>query len=335
MGRKSLSKKCFNYKKHYTKLKILVTGCAGLIGSHLVDKIIEEKHEVIGIDNLSFGNINNLNDALKSENFLFINQDLNDFDLDNKNIDVIFHLASLKKAWDGTLNSYEIMQENFLMTKKVLELARKNNSLLVFTSTSDVYNNSETFNEKEEISFASSEIERYSYALSKFHSEQMIFNFAREKNINIIIPRIFGCASNRSNLKWSGGHIGLFCMQAKNNEDIIIHGDGLQTRSISHAKDISKGLFDLVVNKEKTLNQIINLGTDEEISILKTAEYIKKEFNSSSNIVHKPFKELFGEYPQIRRRFANIQKAKKLIDYKVNFPSKKVFDEIIKHVKNL
>lgn len=316
-------------------MKILITGAAGLIGSHLVDNFVENDFEVLGIDNLSFGNINNLKNALKKNNFLFIETDLKNTLIEDRNIDVIFHLASLKKAWDGSLNSSEIMNENYLMTRKVLELAKNNNALLVFASTSDVYNNSETFDESEEIRFASSEIERYSYALSKFHSEQVIFNYARENKINVIIPRIFGCASKRSNLKWSGGHIGLFCLQAYKNEDIIIHGDGLQTRSISHAKDISLGLYNLVTYKDKVLNQIINLGTNEEISILKTAEYIIKEFNSKSKIIHKPFIELFGSYPQIRRRFANTEKAKKLINYEVNYSSKYVFDEIINHVKNI
>jgi len=316
-------------------LKVLITGVAGLIGSHLADIILESDiEELVGIDNLSFGNKNNLKKAFKNSSFTFIQDDINKKSFKGKKFDVIFHLASLKKAWDGSLNSSQIMFENFLMTKNVLELAKEKDAFLVFTSTSDIYGNSKTFSEDEEIRFTSSDIERYSYALSKFHSEQLIFNFAREHGLDIVIPRIFGCASNRSNLKWSGGHIGLFCNQAKYNKDIIIHGDGLQTRSISHALDISKGLFDMIKNKQNVLNQIINIGTNEEISILETANYIIRQFDSKSKIVHKPFDEMFGRYPQIRRRFANTEKAKKLINYKVNYSSKYVFDEIIDHVKS-
>lgn len=291
--------------------------------------------EVVGVDNLSYGNMDNMNHAFKFNNFSFLNQDIKTLTKEINNIDVIFHLASLKKAWDGSIKSSQIMEENFMMTKKVLELAKKNNAFLIFTSTSDVYSNSTTFSENEEIKFKSSDIERYTYALSKFHSEQMIFNYGRENNLDVVIPRIFGCASKRSNLEWSGGHIGLFCKQAFLNEDIVIHGDGLQTRSISHAKDISKGLFDLIENKDNVKGQIINLGTDEEISIIETAEYIKRKFDSESKIIHKPFNNLFGEYPQIRRRFANTSKAKNLINYEVNYSSMNVFDELINHVKKI
>lgn len=306
-------------------MKIIVTGAAGLIGSHLTDRLLEEGHEVIAVDNLSFGN-------LKNCNFPVENIDLTDPDaLDEfEGVDLVCHLAAYKKAPKNSIASSDVMRINFQMMETVLEYCRLNGTNLLFTSTSDIYGNSNTFVEDEPILIGPPNVERYSYALSKLHDEQLVLNMVAEGRVKANIARIFGCASPRSNRGWSGGHIPLFIDKALKGEDIVIHGEGYQTRSMSHALDIVEGLTRMVNNKDNFNGEIFNLGTNEEMSVRKAAEIIIQKTNSNSKIIFQPQKEAFGNYREIKRRFANTKKAKEAFGYEVTKTSTEVIEEIIK-----
>ncbi len=305
-------------------MKVIVTGAAGLIGSHLVDKLLEKNHEVIAIDNLSFGDAKNCSIPLVNID-LTIPGRLSEY----SGVDVICHLAAYKKAPKNSINSSDVMKVNFKMMDNILDYCSKTSTKLLFTSTSDIYGNSDAFLEDEPITIGPPNIERYSYALSKLHDEQLVLNMVNEGSLHATIARIFGCASPRSNKGWSGGHIPLFIDKALKNEDITIHGDGSQTRSISHAKDIVEGLNSMV-NHIKDLNgEIYNLGTDEEMSVKTAAEIILQLTNSKSKIVYQPQQEAFGNYKEIKRRFANTNKAKAKFGYKINYTSTQVIQEII------
>ena len=305
-------------------MKIIVTGTAGLIGSHLVDKLLENKHDVIAVDDLSFGNLDNCNFPLEVIDLTTPNC-LSKF----KDVDIICHLAAYKKAPKNSINSSDVMKVNFKMMDNVLEYCSKTNTKLLFTSTSDVYGNSDEFNENEPITIGPPNVERYSYALSKLHDEQLVLNMVNENLIHATIARIFGCASPRSNKGWSGGHIPLFIDKALKNENITIHGDGSQTRSISHAKDIVEGLNSMVNHINELNGEIYNLGTDEEMSVKEAAEIIIQLTNSKSKIIHQPQQEAFGNYKEIKRRFANTTKAKNKFNFKINYTSTQVIKEII------
>jgi UDP-glucose 4-epimerase len=305
-------------------MKIIVTGAAGLIGSHLVDRLLEENHKIIAIDNLSFGNPNNSSIPLDNID-LTKNGCLDKF----QNVDIICHLAAYKKAPKNSINSSDVMKVNFKMMDNVLEYCSNTNTKLLFTSTSDVYGNSNTFTEDEPLTIGPPNVERYSYALSKLHDEQLVLNMVNEGSVHATIARIFGCASPRSNKGWSGGHIPLFIDKALKNEDIIIHGDGSQTRSMSHAKDIVEGLNNMVNHISELNGEIYNLGTDEEMSVKDAAELIIKLTNSKSKVIYQPQQEAFGNYREIKRRFANTNKAKIKFGYKINYTSTQVIQEII------
>ena len=301
-------------------MKILVTGTAGLIGSHLCDILVNKGHKVTGIDNLSFGNIDNIN-----KNINFIKDKVQNIFQYTDKYDIIYHLASLKKVWDGSIYSSDVMLENFNMTQVITSKALVDNAKLIFASTSDIYGNSQTFKEDSDITMGPPTNIRYSYALSKWHSEQYILNCTAEENLKAVIIRVFGCASHRSNTSWSGGHVPLFVDLALKNQDINIHGDGLQTRSISHALDIAEGFSNCLNIK----NEILNLGTDQQTTVKYVAEYIVNKLNSKSKINYIPKDKIFGNYNEIMIRFANTTKAKQLIDYKVNYTTEQVIDEII------
>ena len=301
-------------------MKILVTGAAGLIGSHLCDILVNKGHKVTGIDNLSFGNIDNIN-----KNINFIKDKVQNIFQYTDKYDIIYHLASLKKVWDGSIYSSDVMLENFNMTQVITSKALVDNAKLIFASTSDIYGNSQTFKEDSDITMGPPTNIRYSYALSKWHSEQYILNCTAEENLKAVIIRVFGCASHRSNTSWSGGHVPLFIDLALKNQDINIHGDGLQTRSISHALDIAEGFSNCLNIK----NEILNLGTDQQTTVKYVAEYIVNKLNSKSKINYIPKDKIFGNYNEINRRFANTEKAKKLFNYQINYTTEQVIDEMI------
>ena len=306
-------------------MNILITGAAGLIGSHLADKLLMDGHNVIGIDNLSFGSIDNLKIASKSNNFIFHKNNSGNY----LNIDFVFHLASGKKAYPnsskGLMNQMmscsEVLRNNSQMIVDISDYCVKNNVPMIFTSTSDVYGDHPDFKESSSVSIGPTNIERYSYAMTKLFEEQYLLNLYNENKLSVCIPRIFGCFSERSKKGWSAGHIPIFINNALNDKDIVIHGDGKQTRTMVYVSDIIKGLILMMNNFEKLNGEIINLGGEEEMSILDHAKMIIEMTNSKSLIKFIGEEIAHGKYKDIRRRKPDLTKIRSLIGYeqKTNF----------------
>ena len=317
-------------------MKIMITGVCGLIGSHLADDLLSRGHQVIGVDNLSFGSLDNIFNACRNNNFKFINTDIREtnFYKYDKNIDVVFHLAAYKKAPKDSINSSDVMLNNADMIQSVVNYVKTTSSVLIFTSTSDIYGNSECFLEDESITIGPPNIERYSYALSKLFDEQLLLNLANENKIRCVIPRIFGCFSERSNSGWSGGHIPLFIDKALHNEDITIHGDGKQTRSMTYVSNIVNGLVKILDEKENLNGEIINIGSSQEMSVLDSAKLIVKLCNSKSKIKHISQQEAFGDYKEIKRRKANTKKAFKSLGWKCKDDFTDKLREVIKYQRD-
>jgi len=165
--------------------------------------------------------------------------------------------------------------------------------------------------------------------MSKFFDEQFLLNLVSENKIKCVIPRIFGCFSERSNGSWSGGHIPLFISRALKNKDIIIHGDGKQTRSMSYVYDIVDGLVGILNNRNKLNGEILNIGSSEEMSVIDSAKLIVDLCNSNSNIISVDGESVYGKYNEIQRRFANVSKAKGVIDYKTNYTTRQGIERVI------
>lgn len=314
-------------------MKILVTGAAGLIGSHTTDLLLDAGHIVDGIDDLSYGTLENLSNAIKNKNFKFIHDKVENIENYKTKYDVIYHFASLKKAWDGSVLSADILDTNYHMTKILVDRCLRHKTKFIFASTSDIYGNSKTFCEDDDITMGAPTNVRYSYALSKWYSEQHILNTFQQQGLECTVIRIFGCASKRSSKTWSGGHVPLFAKLASQGQDIVIHGDGMQTRSISHANDIATGFVSILNHPKETNGEIINLGTNEQTTVKYIAEFVNSYFRKQSKIIYVPAEKVFGNYQEILVRFANIDKAKKILNYTIKNSTNSVVQEICLDLK--
>lgn len=309
---------------------ILITGVAGMIGSHLLDELLKMDYSIIGIDNLSFGNIENIEHNLDHPNFKFYNVDINDFEtlkILGRDIDTIIHLAAYKKIGEKDL-AMPTFRINCKGTENIFEVAKMWGSKVVFASTSDVYGMSPDLplNEDGDLLLGPSMIKRWSYAVSKLYGEQLAFAYYHDYNVPIVVIRYFGGFSPRSSFAWSGGHVPIFIRGVLEDKELIIHGDGTQTRSMGFVTDLVNGTI-LALENENAIGEIINIGNDEELSIVDTAHLIYEiaKTGNDKKIKFIPMSEVFGKYKDIMRRIPDLSKAKRILGYE---PKVKIADAI-------
>ena len=317
--------------------KALITGVAGLIGSHLADKMLAKGYQVFGVDDLSAGRTDNIRSALKNKRFVFKKVDVTDRKklaaaVKGKRFNVIVHLAASKKIGEKG-SSLKVLTNNVDSTLALLDLARKQKAKFVFASTSDVYGVSEDlpFREDGNIVLGPSHIKRWSYAVSKLYCEHLVFAYHHDFKVPAVVIRFFGCFSSRSNWGPSGGHVPMFIKEALDGKTITIHGTGNQTRSMTHAGDLVSGTM-AAIESSKAVGQVINIGSAEEISVKDSAKIIigvARRFSPKANkakIQYIPMKKVFGDYKEIRRRVPDLSKASSLLGYKVRTPFRKAVE---------
>lgn len=228
---------------------VLITGVAGMIDSHLVDELLKMDYEVVGIDNLSFGRMENIEHNLGNPGFKFYCVDILDFEtlkILARDMDTIVHLAAVKKIAEAD-SSNSTLTVNGKGTENIFEIARMWNCKVIFASTSDVYGMSMDlpYREDGDLLLGPSMIKRWSYAVSKLYGEQLAFAYYKDYGVPMVILRYFGAFSPRANFSWSGGHIPIFVDAILRDEEVIIHGDGNQTRSMANINYFLNRLFAL------------------------------------------------------------------------------------------
>jgi len=316
--------------------KILITGIAGMIGSHLLDYILERDYEVIGIDNLSFGKIENIRSHIGRNKFKFYRVDVRDFDtlkILTQDIDSIVHLAAVKKISEAD-SGMETLKVNVTGTENIFETARMWGCKVIFASTSDVYGMSPDipFKEDGDLLLGPSMIKRWCYAVSKLYCEQLAFAYYNDYSVPIVILRYFGGFSPRSSFSWSGGHVPIFVDEILGDRAVTIHGDGRQSRSMAYVDDIVEGTF-LAMEKEEAVGEIINIGNVEEMSVIDTAYLIHKLAGSGKELKLKYIKmeDVFGNYKDIMRRKPDLTKARTLLGYIPKTNMEKAIKKVIEH----
>ena len=321
-------------------MKIGITGCAGMLGSHLTDLLLQEGHEVIGIDNLDVGSYDNINEHLQDKNFSFYRFDAREKELVASvfiGCEVIVHLAAVKKVTESQA-SFLTLDVNVETTKNILELAKINGAKVVFASTSDIYGVSTEvpFKEDQNLILGQSLAKRWAYAVSKLYCEHLCVSYNKDFGVDVVMLRYFGGFSEKSSFTWSGGHIPIFIDQILKDLPITIHGDGKQTRSMGHASDLARGTFLAVKNIDKCSGEIINIGNDEEMSVLESAYLVAEVLGVSKEdlrIDFIPESEIYGDYRDLRRRLPDLTKAKKLLGYEPKVPFKEAVTMVANTLK--
>lgn len=270
-------------------MRILVTGGAGFIGSHLCEKLLKQKHQVICADNLITGSLDNINGFKNNANFTFIKADVIKPLRVKGKIDQIYHFASPaspSKDYDHSYHAlpFETMWVNTIGTKNLCELAVKNKAKLLFASTSECYGDPLEHPQKETYrGNVSTTGPRSVYDEAKRFGETIVAAFVRSKNLDGRIIRIFNTYGPRMNPK-DGRVLINFIVKAQNGEDLPIFGTGKQTRSPCFVDDLVSGII-MAMNKPKTKGEVINLGNPDEFTVLELAETVKSITNSKSEIV--------------------------------------------------
>ncbi len=307
-------------KLNSPRKKVLVTGGAGFIGSHLSEKLLDLGHGVLVIDDLSTGSLKNISRLKQNKNFQFIKGSV----LDRKKmlslvrrVDRVYHLAAavgVKTIMEKPLNSF---LSNLRGTEIVLELAMRHKTPVLFTSSSEVYgkNDSLPFKEEDDRVYGSAYNDRWGYAFAKAADEFLTLAYFKEKGLPAIVVRLFNVIGPRQTGAY-GMVVPRFVKQALANQAITIYGTGTQTRCFCDVQDAVDALIKLM-ECSGALGQIFNLASEEEIKIKHLAEMIKSLTRSNSRIKHVPYHEVFGkDFADMARRRADIGKIRRLIGYR-------------------
>ena len=289
-------------------MKLLITGAAGFLGSHLSAKLLEDGHQVVGIDDFSTGSRSNLINLANNPKFELIEHDVR-IPISIK-IDAILNFACPASPVHYQLDPVRTIETNFLGIINMLHLAKDNNAILIQASTSEIYGDPLVSPQNESYWGNVNPIgPRSCYDEGKRAAETLCFDYKRQYNADTRVIRIFNTYG--PNMQPNDGRvISNFIVQALNNSVITIYGDGSQTRSFCFVDDLVTGIID-ILNLNVPINLPINLGNPNDFTILQLAKLIIKMTKSKSKLVHLPLPQ-----DDPKQRKPDIALAKSLISWK-------------------
>ena len=304
-------------------MRNLITGGAGFIGSHLIEKLIKKNESIICLDNLHTGRTNNFSEFQNSHNFKFIEHDvIEPIDIE---VDRIWHLACPASPLHYQENPIKTARTNFLGTYNLLELALRNNAQILFTSTSEVYGDPEVHPQLESYKGNVNPIGiRSCYDEGKRIGETLCFDYHRIYNLDIKVARIFNTYGPQMLLN-DGRVVTNFIIQALKNEPLTLYGDGLQTRSFCYVDDLVSGLIKLM-NSEHT--GPFNLGNSDEFTIKELANFVRSKINSKLEFEYKPLPQ---DDPLQRK--PNLELAKNLLGWQPTIKLSEGLDKTIPYFR--
>jgi len=313
-------------------MKILITGGAGFVGSHLADKFIAKGHEITVIDDLSTGRYSNVEHLEGHERFrLIIDTVLNAKLMEEliRETDRVFHMASavgVKLIMESPVKTIETI---FRGTDVVLGFCSRYRKRVLIPSTSEVYGKgaSVPFREDDDLLTGATDKHRWAYACAKTLDEFLALAHWKETRLPVVVVRLFNTVGPRQTGQY-GMVVPRFVKAALKNEAIPVHGTGTQQRCFGHVHDVVDALSQLLENPD-CFGNVINIGNDEESSINQLAQRAIEITGSTSEIQYIPYEEAYGEgFEDMQRRVPSLEKAKRLIGYQ---PTRKL-DDIINDV---
>jgi UDP-glucose 4-epimerase len=314
-------------------VRILITGGAGFIGSHLADAYLAQGDEVYAIDNVSTGSLANIQHQLNHPRFHFVNDSIMNYErmLELTGIcDVVMHLAAavgVRYIIDNPLSS---IQTNIQGTEVVLSLANKFRKKVFLASTSEVYgkHTHAPLLESDNVIYGPPSTWRWSYAASKLIDEYCALGYWRTNGLPVIIARLFNTVGPRQTGEY-GMVIPRLIGQALSGEPLTVYGDGRQTRTFTYISDVVEAIR-LLIDCPEAEGEVTNIGGTEETTILALAEAIKQKTGSSSPIEFVPYEKAFQrDFEDMMRRVPSIEKLSRLTGFSPTVPLDEMLERII------
>ena len=318
-------------------MRVLITGGAGFIGSHLSGTLLDQGHQVQILDNLSTGSIDNIAHLKGREGFDYFIDTVNNEPLLAELIDrsdVVFHFAAAVGVKLIVEQPVYTIETNVHGTEVVLKHANKKKKLVVIASTSEVYGKSEDvpFREDSDLVLGPTPKHRWAYACSKAIDEFLALAYWKERKLPVIIVRFFNTVGPRQTGQY-GMVIPNFVRQALAGEPITVFGDGTQRRAFTHVADVVGALVKLVA-EPKAIGQVVNIGNVEEVTITQLAERVKAMCGSHSPIRYIPYDQAYESgFEDMPRRVPALAKIEGLIGYKPVHSLNDILEHVIEYFR--
>jgi UDP-glucose 4-epimerase len=322
-------------------MKILVTGGAGFIGSHLADRLTATGEEVFVVDDLSTGSLRNIQQLQEHPGFhLAVDTILNEAVMNELvfKCDEVYHMAAVVGVKQIMNRPVETLETNVKGTEMILRLANRHKRQVLIASTSEVYgkvmNGDSTCGLSEDTDrlMGATTKRRWAYACSKALDEFLALAYFEEKKLPVIIARLFNTVGPRQTGQY-GMVIPNFVQKALIGKPIIIHGDGTQSRSFTHVSDVVEALIGLMAEPQ-AVGQVINVGGCEEVSIKDLALLVKEMTGSHSEIEHIPYENAYGPgFEDMQRRCPDISKVRKLVGFEPKIDLRGIIRSVIDYYK--
>jgi len=322
-------------------MKILITGGAGFIGSHLADRLLERGDEVFVVDDLSTGSLRNVEQHQDEERFhLVVDTILNEAVMNEMvfKCDHVYHMAAAVGVKLIMNRPVETLETNVKGTEMVLMLANRYKKKILIASSSEVYgkimDGEKTCLLLEDTDFlmGSTTKRRWAYACSKALDEFLALAYYEEKKLPVIIARLFNTVGPRQTGQY-GMVIPNFVQKALIGKPITVYGDGSQSRSFTHIADVVDALIKLMA-EPKAVGQIFNVGNANEVSIKELALMVREMTGSSSEIEYIPYEKAYGPgYEDMQRRCPDVTRLKNLIQFEPKIGLERIIQSVIDYYK--
>ena len=317
-------------------MRILVTGGAGFIGSHLCDRFLASGHSVTALDDLSTGSLENLREARAQGRFRFVRGTV----LDPRRVrqlvergDAVVHLAAAVGVMLVVNSPVRTIETNIRGTEVILEAAARRKVPVLLASTSEVYGKGRApFSEDDDTVLGPPDHARWAYAASKLVDEFLALAYWKERGLPVVIARLFNTVGPRQTGRY-GMVVPRLVTQALAGGPLTVYGDGRQTRCFAHVDDVTRALEKLLVAR-RARGRAINVGSDEELSIGALARLVRRRVNPKASITRVPYRRAYGEgFEDLRRRVPDLSRIRGLIGWKPRHRIEDIIDSVAESLR--